>query len=105
MSKPKRIPQLEEFASATIGDDKTPDLFFVSDNGSIVTVTRNFDLAYRHWLQLAARYSLTECALENRTFGVLASVEPAREGSTAMVRLDYTGVFKCHVRKRERASK
>ena len=75
--KPREITQLEQLARDVIGDTKAPELYFVSDQGVIVTVTRSAAIAYAHWKQLAARRPLVESALEQRSYGVLASVEPA----------------------------
>lgn len=77
--KPRKIAILEALASSTIGDGKSPDLFFVTDQGVCVTVTRSFETAYEQWKALSRRYPRTECALENRTVGVLASMEPESE--------------------------
>ena len=77
--KLRKIETLETFASNVIGDGKSPDLFFVSDQGVCITVTRSFETAYRQWRELAHRSPFVECALENRTVGVLCSVEPTSD--------------------------
>lgn len=73
---PHKIAALEELARHTIGDGGREHLYFVTDRGIVVTVTRDRDIALQHWRTLAARRPLQECALEDRAYGVLASVEP-----------------------------
>jgi hypothetical protein len=89
MSKPRKIEALENLARTMVGDGRNPDLFFVTDQGVVVTITRDKDVAYDHWRQLAARSPRLECALENRQFGVLASVEPSgTDENKLIVRFD-----------------
>jgi hypothetical protein len=76
MGKPQKIEQLQTLARDMVGDDGKPDLFFVTDQGIVVTISRDFDTAHKHWEELARRSPRVECALENRRTGVLASVEP-----------------------------
>lgn len=78
MSAPERIDALEAFVSATVGDGKSPNLFFVSDRGVNVMITRNFDDAYATWKWLAIR-PRGESALEDRQYGVMASVSPVSD--------------------------
>lgn len=84
---PERIEAIEAFASETIGDGKTPDLFFVVDRGTVITITRNFEIALREWRSLARRYPLMESTLENRKDGTLASVEPIDDSPNAKLRV------------------
>ena len=89
-----KLEALETLARETVGDGQTPDLFFVTDQGTVVTVTRDFDVASTAWVRLAqAGRWQTECALENRTFGVIASVEPEEDESDRMVVCDSRGTF------------
>ena len=80
----KKIEVLEELARNIIGDGKTPDVFFVSDNGTIVTITTDFPTAYFAWESLKNAYPQRECALENRTWGVICAVEPIEDGGTVL---------------------
>lgn len=80
-----KIEVLQNLASQIIGDGSKSDMFFVTDQGVVVTVTRDFDTAYAHWKQLARRSPFVECALENRTVGVLASVEPDSDDDGALL--------------------
>ena len=73
---PKKIEALETLARTMIGDGQTPDLFFVTDEGAVVLIETSALRAYGRWRDLAQRSPRKECALENRTFGVIASVEP-----------------------------
>lgn len=83
MKKP--IKQLQELATEIIGDGKSPELFFVTEEGIVTTVSRNFEVAYKAWKALDRT---AESALESRKIGTLASVEPAEEGSSTLVRID-----------------
>lgn len=78
-----KIDQLETLASAMIGDDESPDLFFVTDRGQVVSVDVCALSAYDRFMTLARRPEKHECALENRTFGVIASVEPEDDAPNA----------------------
>lgn len=90
----RKIEALQKLASELVGDGKSPDLFFVTDEGVTVTVTRSFDTAYQEWQSLSSRYPRIESALENRTFGVIASVEPDEDGSKRLIIIDDSDTFK-----------
>jgi hypothetical protein len=88
-----KIDVLQDLASEYVGDGlKADNLFFVTDHGVVVGVTRDFEAAYGQWKRLAA--SGAECALEDRQQGVLASVEPDDDGSSTLVTLDDTGDYR-----------
>lgn len=59
-----------------VGDGRKPNRYFVTDGGRVVLVTTDRVAAYRHWVVLARRRPLAESALEDRLFGVIASVSP-----------------------------
>lgn len=82
-----KIQELQTLASDKIGDGKSPNLFFVTDEGIVVTVTRDFNLAYRQWLRLANQSPRRECALEDRRAGTLASVEPCSDEKGARLEI------------------
>jgi hypothetical protein len=97
VKKVKRVllaEKLNDLASEFVGDCKGVNVFFVSDGRDVVTVSYDFDIAYQHWQQLAGRHPLTECTLEDRRSGVLASVGPILDEDTRLVRLDYTHVLR-----------
>lgn len=79
---------LEGIATSCVGDGKTPNLYIVTDRGKVQTVTTDGPTALRHWRKLAARRPLTECALEDRIVGCLASVEPADDDDPTLVLID-----------------
>lgn len=79
----RKIPELERFAKLAIGDGMPPNLYFVTDEGVIVTITRSRELAYRHWRELSKRRPMVESAMEDRLNGVLASVEPESDEPNA----------------------
>ena len=84
--KPKKSNVLQKLAATIVGDDKKPDWFFVTVQGIVVTVTRNFNLAYNEWREYAKPID-QECTLENRTFGCIASVEPDNDEKTPKLKL------------------
>jgi hypothetical protein len=67
---------LNDMARQMVGDSQKPNLFFVTDVGNVVGVHTEFGAAYLHFKDLARREPRKECALEDRSFGVIASVEP-----------------------------
>lgn len=91
---PKRIEKLEKFISESVGDGKAPNLFFVSVEGVNVLISRDFDVAYHEWLQLAMPKN-KETALEDRQTGVIASVEPESDDPGArLIKIDDSRTFK-----------
>jgi hypothetical protein len=66
---------LENMARDMVGDGKFPNVYFVTLKGDVVTVTTDKDVAFEHWRKLADPV-LHQCALEDRLFGCLASVQP-----------------------------
>lgn len=82
--KPKKIKALEEFTSHTVGDGKSPNLYFVTDQGTVISITRSFERGYSEWRELANRFPRRECALEDRQNGCLCSVEPVEDGSSKL---------------------
>ena len=93
--KPKRIKQLEELASNLIGDGKSPNLFFVTHQGNVILISRDFDIAYKEWKSVTSSSPCTEeTSLEDRKTGVLASREPEEEGSRKLVVVDDTDLLR-----------
>lgn len=66
---------LNILARNTVGDDCKPNLYFVSDGPDTVLVTTESDVAYDYWSRLAQRYPLQESTLEDRSYGVICSVQ------------------------------
>ena len=71
-----RVKLLNDLARELVGDGKRPNLYFVTDQGDTVLIASDLEIAREAWGKLAARYPLQECALEDRLYGVIASVEP-----------------------------
>jgi hypothetical protein len=71
-----KIPELEKLARDMIGDGKSPNLYFVTLKGAVVSVDTDVNRALAAWRALAYAEPLRECALEDRLYGVLASVTP-----------------------------
>jgi hypothetical protein len=78
---------LNTLARDFVGDGKHRNMYFVTDNGDVVTITDDRDVAVAHWRQLAARRPLVESALEDRLTGVIASVEPEIDTPGALLRI------------------
>lgn len=89
----KRIGALEKLASAVIGDGKAPNLFFVSLEGNVILISRDFEIAYQVWKNISDQ-RVRETSLEDRQTGVLASVEPEEEGSKTLRRIDDTRMIR-----------
>jgi hypothetical protein len=79
VKKPAKIERLEQVARDMVGDGGKPNLFFVTDQGIVVAITRDFDSAFLQWKDLADRRPRAECAIEDRKTGVLAAVEPEND--------------------------
>lgn len=79
---------LNGIARETVSDGKKPNLYFVTDGGDTVTITTDKEIAYAHWRKLAFRSPCQECALEDRLFGTICSVEPREEGDKHLVVYD-----------------
>lgn len=69
----RRVKQLESLARDLVGDNKSPNLYFVSDDKGIIMVTSDLDVAHAAWRNLPRN---KESSLEDRKTGVLASTEP-----------------------------
>lgn len=80
--------KLNNLATLFVGSNKKPNVFFVTDDSNVVTMTLNFDVAYDHWRMLAARVPLQQCTLEDCAMGILCSVEPIADGSTMLRKYD-----------------
>lgn len=78
----QKIPSLQILDSQMIGDGQMPNLFFVSEQGVIVTVTCDFSTAYSAWNKLATQTPRIECALEDRVNGTIADVGPSEDEPT-----------------------
>jgi hypothetical protein len=81
----RKVEEVEAIARKVVGDGKSPNLFFVSQEGVILTVTRDFELAYQQWRALPRN---VETALEDRKNGVIADTGPVEEGSKRLVTTD-----------------
>jgi hypothetical protein len=82
---------MDEIATATVGDGKSPNLYFVSKGNEVLTITRSFAVALQQWRALPKD---VETCLEDRRFGVIASNEPDEDGSTRLVKIDDSETFK-----------
>ncbi len=89
-----RLSFLEKLAREMVGDGKNPNLFFVSSEGNIILISRDFDVAYMKWRQHAERPD-HESALEDRHTGVIASVEPESDDPDAkLIVIDDSEMFR-----------
>ena len=82
----RKIAELENLARDMVGDGKRPNLYFVTDGGTVTMVTRDRVAARGAWYDLSMRRPLQECALEDRLTGVLADVSPDEDGGPLKVR-------------------
>lgn len=87
-----KIKALERYASEKIGDGKSPNLYFVSEQGmGVVLITRFFDVAYDYWNKLSR---VKETSLEDRKFGVICSTEKAKNGPILHETTDLSEMFR-----------
>lgn len=84
---------MQEMPVNMVGDGKNPNVFFVSDQGVIVTITRNFGIAYKEWRRLSQRLPLVESCLEDRQYGVICDVCPVEDDSPKLTTRDDSGSF------------
>jgi hypothetical protein len=84
--KPKKINQLEKLAREMVGDGKSPDLFFVSREGVIITITRDFPRAHQEWQNLLWQNCV--CQIENRRYGVICQKDKDEETGRFFTRDD-----------------
>jgi hypothetical protein len=87
-----RLEILDQMARDMVGDGERPDVFFVSVAGNIATVTSSFKTAYEEWVRVSWKAKI-ETALEDRLFGVIASVEPEDDGNARLIRIDSSKDF------------
>jgi hypothetical protein len=87
-----KIRQLEELASEVIGDNGSPNLYFVTEAGrGVILVSREFDVAYDHWRHMPRSI---ETSLEDRKIGTICSTTPYEDGSTTLVTYDDSHMVK-----------
>lgn len=89
----RSVKKLQQLATEMVGDGGKPNLYFVSEDGVICLIARDFELAYDCWKEISIGRN-TETALEDRQHGVLASIEPDAEGDKRLVAVDSTHMFK-----------
>ncbi len=83
-----RLQALESLASETIGDGKTPNIFFVTVEGRVVVVTQDLMIAKQAWGLFAESMDI-ETSIEDRLVGVLASIEPDSDEKDAdLIRIE-----------------
>jgi hypothetical protein len=87
----QKIKEFETMARSMVGDGKSPNLFFVGVNGVIVTISRDFQTAYRQWQELGDDQ---QTSLEDRKTGTIASVQPKEVPLDGLEVLDDSHLFK-----------
>ena len=82
-----KVKQLNELATAMVGDGGKTNVFFVSLESNVELVTTHFDTAYDFWKSLAAKYDYRqiESTLEDRKWGVICSREKDEEGRWGVI--------------------
>ncbi len=84
-----RLQALESLASKLIGDGKSPNVFFVTVEGRVVSITQDLEVAKRAWEGFAASMNI-ETSVEDRLVGVLASITPDPEGEyEGLIRIEH----------------
>lgn len=89
-----KVKAMERYATERVGDGKTPNLYFVSQEGmGVVLISRFFDAAYTFWKTLP---KLKTTSLEDRKFGVICSTERRSKGLYAYETVDNSALFRKH---------
>lgn len=84
-AKPIAIPELQELATNIVADGKKPNLFFVSQEGVILHVGRDFTTAYKFWKSLPTN---VETCLEDRKHGTVSDTSPMDDDNPKLVTED-----------------
>lgn len=82
--------ELNKLATELVGDNKSPNLFFVSVGGDTMLITSDFALAYDAWAKLPRNI---ETSIEDRKNGVLASTAPIEDDSPILRTIDEAAYF------------
>lgn len=69
------VPELNSLAHYKVGDNQSPNLFFVAVEGNTQMVTTDFNQAHQFWKMLSKTQKTKEPSLADRIFGVICSVE------------------------------
>lgn len=83
---PRKIMKtlMDKLATTTVGDGKSPNIYFVSKDAKVICMTTSYQLARKTWEDLPTN---VETAMEDRKYGVIASNEPEEDGSKRLVRI------------------
>ena len=84
---PRKIMKtlMDELATTTVGDGKSPNIYFVSKDAKVICMTTSYQLARKTWEDLPTN---VETAMEDRKYGVIASNEPEENGSKRLVLIE-----------------
>lgn len=81
-----KIKEIEALPRNMVGDDKKPNVFFVSDaDDGVILMSRTFAVAYDFWKKLPIN---VESALEDRQYGVICDRSPDEKNPTKIVTHD-----------------
>jgi hypothetical protein len=95
-----KIEVFAEMARNLVGDNGSPNLYFVSDRSGVFLITSDFDVAHEIWKSLPTDQETT---LEDRKTGVLASTEPeSNERGARLVTYDVAPGFRYRLSQRRR---
>jgi hypothetical protein len=87
---PQKISQLEAAARDLVGDGANPNLFFVTVDGVVVSITRDATYAYNEWRNLKRAGNI--CGLEDRKHGTIASRDKDDETGLIVVIDDFNAL-------------
>ena len=79
MSKPRKIKQLEELARTMVGDGKAPNLYFITVDVVVVTITRDLSIAKSEWRRNIYNHPFTPCSVEDRKQGTVCQHDKDEE--------------------------
>jgi len=87
-----KIAQLEDLARDMVGDGQRPNLFFVTLEGSVWTITMSLRDAYASWKDVATHTRNT--TLEDRLHGIVASTYQDPETRRWVIEDDVERIFR-----------
>lgn len=82
--------EANDLARDMVGDDQSPNVFFVTFQGMVRYIYTEFESAYACWRNLT---TAEETALEDRQYGVICCTEPDEE-TDVLVTHDDSHMFK-----------
>lgn len=94
MSKPRKIEQLEELARTMVGDGKAPNLYFVTVEGVVTTVTRSLERAKWEWSRNVSEDRRRATSVEDRRQGSVCQHDRDEDNGGKWFTCDDSNLFR-----------